>query len=108
MEKDISARIIDQAKKMGASVAGIANVYALKKSPSHFVFGKLERYKGVGTKATGKVKRGEIYWPEFARSAVVIGIEHPADKPELDCTRAPASPRSRPAPGRCPSRSPRR
>jgi epoxyqueuosine reductase len=84
MEKDISARIIDQAKKMGASVAGIANVHALKKSPSHFVFGKLERYKGVGTKASGKVKYGEVYWPDLARSAVVIGVEHPADKPELD------------------------
>ena len=84
MEKDINSRIVDQAKKMGASVAGIANVDALKKSPSHFVFGKLERYKGVGTKASGKVKCGEVYWPEFARAAVVIGVEHPAGEPELD------------------------
>jgi epoxyqueuosine reductase len=70
MEKDPSARIIDRAKKIGASVAGIADVHALKRSPSHFVFGKLEP--------------GEICWPEFAGSAVVIGIEHPQDKPELD------------------------
>ena len=84
MEKDINSRIVDQAKKMGATVAGIANVDALKKSPSHFVFGKLERYKGVGTKAAGKVKCGEVYWPEFARAAVVIGVEHPAGEPELD------------------------
>jgi epoxyqueuosine reductase len=84
MEKDISGRIIDQAKKMGASVAGIANVQALKISPSHFVFGKLERYNGVGTKTSGKVKCGEVCWPEFARSAVVIGVAHPADQPELD------------------------
>ena len=84
MDKDISSRIIDQAKKMGASVAGIANVHALKNSPSHFVFGKLERYKGVGTKTSGKVKCGEVYWPEFAGSAVVVGVEHPPDKPELD------------------------
>jgi len=84
MEKDTGARIIDQAKKMGASVAGIAAVHALKRSPSHVVFGKLERYQGVGTQASGKVKPGEVYWPMFAASAVVIGVEHPADEPELD------------------------
>lgn len=84
METDISSRIIERAIKMGASVAGIANVHALKRSPSHCVFGKLERYKGVGTEVSGKVKAGEVYWPEFAESAVVIGVEHPVNKPELD------------------------
>lgn len=84
MQKDTSDRIIDHAKKMGASVAGIAAVQALKKSPSHFVFGKLARYDGVGTQVSGKVKPGEVCWPKFAGSAVVIGVEHPADQPELD------------------------
>ncbi|MEJ2169035.1 MAG: epoxyqueuosine reductase [Desulfobacterales bacterium] len=84
MEKDTGIRIIDHAKELGASVAGIANVQALKRSPSHFVFEKLERYEGVGTQVSGKVKPGEVYWPEFAGSAVVIGIEHSQDKPELD------------------------
>ena len=84
MEKDPSVRIIDYAKKLGATVAGIADVQALKRSPSHFVFGRLERYEGVGTRVSGKVKPGEVYWPKFAASAVVVGVEHPADKPELD------------------------
>ena len=47
-DKEINARIIEQALNLGASVAGIANVDALKNSPSHFVFGKCEFACPVG------------------------------------------------------------
>ena len=83
-DKDINARIIEQAINLGASVAGIANVEALKNSPSHFVFGKLDRYNGMGMKDSGKAALGKISWPDNAGSAVVVGVEHPEDKPELD------------------------
>jgi len=83
-EKEINARIIEQALNLGASVAGIANVDALKNSPSHFVFGKLDRFNGVGTTNSGNVAPGQIAWPDNVGSAVVVGVEHPEDKPELD------------------------
>jgi len=35
MTSDTGVQIIDKAKEMGASMAGIANVELLKKSPSH-------------------------------------------------------------------------
>lgn len=83
-DNDINALIIEHALNLGASVAGIANFNALKNSPSHFIFGKLKRYDGVGTAEAGQVAPGQIAWPQNAASAVVVGVEHPEDKPELD------------------------
>ena len=83
-DKDINALIIEQALNLGASIAGIANVDTLQNSPSHVVFGKLDRFNGMGTKDSGIVEPGQIAWPDNARSAVVVGVEHPENKPELD------------------------
>lgn len=82
--KTLEVQIIRKAKDLGASLAGIADVNTLKRSPSHIIYGKLENYKGVGTKETSKVAAGEISWPENARSVIVIAVEHPVNNPELD------------------------
>jgi len=81
-----TSQIIEKAKEFGASLAGITNVEALKKSPSHLMYGKLDEYKTVGNKE-GNLKPGEIAWPENARSVIVIAIWHPDEKPELDWWR---------------------
>jgi len=86
-KKNISEQIIEKAKVFGACLAGIANVEALKESPSHFIFGKLDEYKGVGTKKSDKIRTGEIAWPENAKSAIIVAVEHPGKRPELDCWR---------------------
>ncbi len=83
-EKNISEQIIEKAKAFGACLAGIADVEALKESPSHIIFGKLEEYKGVGTKKNDKTRTGKIAWPENAKSAIIVAVEHPEEKPELD------------------------
>ena len=83
-EKNISEQIIEKAIKLGASAAGIVNVEALKKSPSHLIFGKLDKYQGIGTINNGPVKTGKVRWPEDAISAIIIAVEHPEQKPELD------------------------
>jgi epoxyqueuosine reductase len=84
MAPDKAKQIIDKAKEMGASKAGIANVQLLKKSPSHAIIKKLgmeidgiNPYKGIST-------FDEIKWPTRAKSALVIGVSHPKEKPELD------------------------
>jgi len=41
MTSDTGSQIIDKAKEMGASMAGIANIEILKKSPSHEIIKKL-------------------------------------------------------------------
>ena len=84
MTPEKGAQIIRKAKEMGAAMAGIASVELLRKSPSHEILGKF------GTKIDGvhsfeRVKDfNEITWPANAKSALVIAVSHPQDKPELD------------------------
>jgi epoxyqueuosine reductase len=81
----VSERIIDRAKSLGASLAGIASVELLKKSPSHDIFSKIEQNQGVGSRGFAEgIKPGEIAWPPAARSAVVIALAHKDEEPELD------------------------
>lgn len=84
---DISTRIIKKAKEFGAHLAGIADVAAVKISPSHDIHQKLDRYRGVGTRPRDNLQPAEIAWPADARSAIIIAIEHPEDKPQLDWWR---------------------
>jgi epoxyqueuosine reductase len=82
--KKISPKIVAQAKGFGADLAGVARVDDLKRSPSHQISEKIPEFIGVGTRLAKGRKRGIVHWPAGARSAIVIGIEHPAEKPELD------------------------
>ncbi len=77
-------RIITKAIEFGASLAGIANVQELKKSPSHTISGKMTEFCGVGTKKVDGKKEGEVDWPENAKSAVVVAVEHPKGAPDMD------------------------
>jgi epoxyqueuosine reductase len=83
-----SEQIIARAKGLGAAIAGIASVELLRESPSHRILGIF------GTKIDGVHSFegmidgfNEIKWPANARSAVVIGVSHPQDEPELDWTQ---------------------
>jgi len=62
---DLSRKIIDASLLSGATMAGIARVDELKKTPS---------YDGCG---------GGV-WPREVRSVLVVGLFHPVNKPELD------------------------
>lgn len=58
-------RIVHKAKELGASLAGVANIGDLRFSPSHWT------YAGHA-------------WPDDAKAVIVIAVEHPRSKPELD------------------------
>ncbi len=82
---DISQLIIDKAKSLGASLAGVAKVSLLKESPSSLVAPKIAQYSGVGTRdALNGLRPGEIAWPPNAKSAIIIAVEHPESRPEMD------------------------
>lgn len=84
-ENNLSDQIIEKAKGFGACLVGIANVEVLKESPSHYIFSRIEQHKGVGSSEFAEgVKPGEVAWPENAKSAIIIAVEHPEEKPELD------------------------
>jgi len=82
---ELTDRIVEKAKALGASVAGVADVEPLMASPSHRIAPKIglgleERWRD----APDDVVPAEVDWPADAVSAVVIGVSHPADRPELD------------------------
>ncbi len=78
-----ATQVIEKAREFGASLAGITSVKALKSSPSHLAYGNLDENYTVGNRQ-GKLKPGGIVWPEDAKSAIVIAVCHPEEKPELD------------------------
>jgi len=72
--KNIEKIIIEKAKELGASLAGIATIADLKVSPSYAAYDKkpfYEEYKGVE-------------WREEHKSALVWALVHPASEPVLD------------------------
>ncbi len=74
VQNRISEDILRRAVEFGASLAGLASVLDLKKSPTYRVYDKSPYYDGY---------RG-VEWPEKARTVLVLALEHPSDKPELD------------------------
>lgn len=65
-------------------MAGIASVELLRRPPSHEILGKIGmEADGIGS-APGTATHNEVKWPEKARSALVIAVSHPRNKPELD------------------------
>ncbi len=89
MASDRSAQIIDAAKGMGAAIAGIASVELLRESPSHDMLGRFgTKIDGVHS-FEGMIEGfNEIKWPARVKSALVVAVSHPKDKPELDWTNA--------------------
>lgn len=83
-DKDVNARIIEKALNLGASVAGIADFEAVKNSPSHFALDKLDSFDRVKPMDPGDAPAGQTARPDDAGSAIVVGVEHPEAKPELD------------------------
>ncbi|MCK5311617.1 MAG: epoxyqueuosine reductase [Desulfobacteraceae bacterium] len=82
--KLLSAQIINRAQEYGASLAGIVNIQDLKKSPSHAISGVMPGFDGVGTKKVEGKKQGEVQWLDKTRSAIVIAVAHPEEKPDYD------------------------
>lgn len=78
--------ITEAAIENGASLAGIASMEALKLSASHTIYKKMGDYRGVGTvKGDDVLPKSKLFnWPEASRSALIVGLSHPKDKPELD------------------------
>lgn len=72
--KKIETVIVEKAKEVGASLAGIASVAALKASPSIEAYDKrpfYPEYKG-------------LTWDEKYKSVLVWALVHPASEPVLD------------------------
>jgi len=81
----LTDKIVNKAKSLGATVAGIACVESLKMSPSHSIHPII----GMNLKVPWQdldadIKPQDVIIPSEAVSAVVIGVRHNANEPELD------------------------
>lgn len=83
-QKSLSTQIISRALECGASLAGVINIRDLKQSPSHTIFDVMSEFDGVGTKKLEGKKQDEVQWPDETRSAIVIAVAHPEEKPDYD------------------------
>ncbi len=82
---ELTEKIIEKAKSLGAAIAGVASIESLKKSPSHRIYPKIGmNLEEHWQDAKEEAKPGEMAWPADAVSAVVIGVAHNPDEPELD------------------------
>lgn len=81
---NLGQEIITRAKEFGADLVGIARVEDLQKSPSHTISEKMPHFDNMGAKTVEGRKCGQVDWPEGAKSAIIIALEHPPEKPELD------------------------
>jgi len=71
---DTRSRIIHKARELGASLAGIASVAELRRSPSYGIYDESPYYDGY---------KG-VEWPAYARSVLVLALVHRPSEPELD------------------------
>jgi epoxyqueuosine reductase len=71
---DTRSRIIHKARELGASLAGIASVAELQRSPSYSIYDESPYYDGY---------KG-VEWPAYARSVLVLALVHSPSEPELD------------------------
>jgi len=92
MMTDRDAQIIKMAKEMGAAMAGIASIDLLKTSPSYEILEKIGREIDWINSDLETEDFNEIKWPTEAKSALVIAVSHPQDKPELDWWDVKGSP----------------
>ena len=81
-----SSAILKKAKQFGVHLAGYADADDLKLSPSYITAPHIPVVdRVVGTlEGTMKLNPGEVQWPKEAKSILVIAVEHPENKPELD------------------------
>ena len=79
-------QIIDMARENGATLAGIADMEAVRASASHAIYRKMGDYAGVGTeKDDAALADDQLFtWPESVKSVLVVGLAHPEDEPALD------------------------
>ncbi len=81
---NLREEIIQKAKEFGADLVGIARVAEIQGSPSHLISEKMPEFDNVAVKEVDGRRHGQVDWPVDAKSAIVIAISHPEEKPELD------------------------
>ena len=81
---NIEKIIVDKAKEMGASLAGIASIADLKASPSYEAYAKKPFYEEYERDNPNYFKFKGVEWREEHKSVLVWALVHPVSEPVLD------------------------
>ena len=76
--------IVEKAKELGASLAGIATIDDLRASPSIQAYTKKPFYEAYDRDDPNYFEFKGFKWREEHKSILVWALEHPVSKPELD------------------------
>lgn len=82
--KNIEQTIIDKALELGASLAGIASIDALKASPSYKIYAERPFYEEYDPESGDYHEFKGVKWREEHRSVLVWALSHPISEPVLD------------------------
>lgn len=81
---EMASAVLKEGRNLGASLAGLASVESLKKEPSTRVVPFIPAGSYGSEESPYSLKPGEVRWPEGGKTAVVLAVEHPEQKPEMD------------------------
>jgi epoxyqueuosine reductase len=81
---EIEKTIVEKAKELGASLAGIARIEDLKASPSYKVYSKKPFYEEYDRESLDFHEFKGVEWREEHKSVLVWALSHPASDPVLD------------------------
>ena len=87
MDSDVSSiekTIVAKAKKLGASLAGIARIEDLKASRSYEIYANSPFYEQYEPGSPNYFKFKGVKWREEHKSVLVWALVHPATEPALD------------------------
>ncbi len=80
----IEKTIVEKAKELGASLAGIARVEDLKDSKSYEVYSKKPFYEEYDPESPDYHKFKGVNWRQEHKSVLVWALSHPESEPVLD------------------------
>jgi epoxyqueuosine reductase len=80
----IEKTIVEKAKKLGASLAGIARTADLKASRSYEIYAKSPFYEQYDPKSPNYTKFKGVKWRAEHKSVLVWALVHPASEPAFD------------------------
>ena len=81
---DTGKIIVEKAKALGASVAGIARIKDLKASKSYEIYAKSPFYEQYDPKSPNYFKFKGVKWRQEHKSVLVWALVHPASEPAMD------------------------
>ena len=81
---DTGRIIVEKARELGASVAGIAGIEDLKASKSYEIYASSPFYEQYDPGSPNYFKFKGVEWRDEHKSMLVWALEHPASEPALD------------------------